>query len=158
MRIGMWRAATTWTIGALLATTVVQALSPAFEPESPSAAALQDHPQAPHRHPEAEKLVNAAARTPESVKAGGVLYAKLCANCHGPNGLGNGRLAAAMAAYGGRPSNLTDSDWQHGSSDGEIFVVIRDGVGPDFHMPKFEGKLSDEEIWQLVNYIRALGI
>jgi len=143
MRNGMWRAATS-TIGAVVVTA--------------SAAALQDHSQAPHRHPEAEKLVNAAAPTPESVKTGGALYAKLCSSCHGPNGLGNGRLAAAMAAYGGRPSNLTDSDWQHGSSDGEIFVVIRDGVGPDFHMPKFEGKLSDEEIWHLVNYIRTLGI
>ena len=52
-----------------------------------------------------------------------------------------------MAAYGGRPSNLTDSEWQHGSSDGEIFLVIRDGVGPDFHMPLFKGKLTDEEMW-----------
>jgi mono/diheme cytochrome c family protein len=157
MRNGMWRAATTWTIGAVLTTTVVQAFRPAFEPESPSATALQDHPQAPHRHPEAETLVNAAARTPESVKTGGLLYAKSCSSCHGPNGLGNGRLAAAMAAYGGRPSNLTDPDWQHGSSDGEIFVVIRDGVAPDFHMPKFEGKLSDEEMWHVVNYVRSLG-
>jgi mono/diheme cytochrome c family protein len=121
-----------------------------------SARALQEHPRAPHRHPEAETLVNAVARTPESVKAGAALYAKQCANCHGPNGLGNGRLAAAMAAYGGRPSNLTDSDWQHGPSDGEIFVVIRDGVGPDFHMPQFKGKLTDEEMWHVVNYIGTL--
>jgi mono/diheme cytochrome c family protein len=123
-----------------------------------SAAALQGHARDPHRHPEAEKLANAVARTPESVKAGGALYAKLCSNCHGPNGLGNGRLAAAMAAYGGRPSNLTDADWQHGSSDGEIFAIIRDGVGPDFHMPKFEGKLSDEEMWHVVNYVRTLAM
>jgi mono/diheme cytochrome c family protein len=143
MRNGRWRAAR-WTIGAVVA--------------SVSAAALQDHPRAPHRHPEAAKLVNAAVRTPESVKAGGALYVKLCSNCHGPNGLGNGRLAAAMAAYGGRPSNLTDSEWQHGASDGEIFVVIRDGVGPDFHMPGFEGKLSDAEMWHVVNYVRSLGI
>jgi mono/diheme cytochrome c family protein len=63
-----------------------------------------------------------------------------------------------MAAYGGRPSNLADGEWQHGSSDGEIFLVIRDGIGPDFHMPKFQGKLSDEEIWQVVNYIRTLAM
>lgn len=123
-----------------------------------SAVALQEHPRDPHRHAEAEKVANAAARTPESVKAGGALYAKLCSNCHGPNGLGNGRLAAAMAAYGGRPSNLTDNEWQHGSSDGEIFAVIRDGVGPDFHMPKYQGKLSDEEMWHLVNYVRTLAM
>jgi putative copper resistance protein D len=137
--------------------TVVSAAFVYFGGALASAAALQDHPQAPHRHPEAEQLVNAVARSPESVKAGSGIYAKLCSNCHGPNGLGNGRLAAAMAAYGGRPSNLTDSDWQHGSSDGEIFAVIRDGVGPDFHMPKFQGKLSDEEMWHVVNYVRSLG-
>ena len=27
-----------------------------------------------------------------------------------------------------KPSNLTDADWKHGSTDGEIFTVIRDGV------------------------------
>lgn len=133
-------------LGVVLATTTT------------AAGALQEHPQVPHRHPQAEKVANAVVRTPESVKTGGALYAKLCGNCHGPNGLGNGRLAAAMAAYGGRPSNLADNEWQHGSSDGEIFIVIRDGVGPDFHMPKFEGKLSDEEMWHLVNYVRTLAM
>ena len=121
-------------------------------------AAMQEHSRAPHRHPEAEKLVNPVARTAQSVKNGAAAYAKACANCHGPYGLANTRLAQGMAAYGARPSNLTDAEWIHGSTDGEIFAVIRDGVGPDFHMPKFEGKLSDEELWQLVNYIRSLGI
>src|SRR5262245_51958251 len=98
MRNSLRRAAT-WTIGAVLATAVVQAFRPglvgadlkvrttpnvvqafrpAFEFEPASGAARQDHPQAPHRHPEAETLVNAVARTPESVKAGSALYAKLC--------------------------------------------------------------------------------
>ena len=27
-----------------------------------------------------------------------------------------------------KPSNLADADWKHGSTDGEIFTVIRDGV------------------------------
>lgn len=122
-----------------------------------TSAALQEHPRTPHRHPEGEKLVNPAPSTPASVKLGGAIYAKACAACHGANGLGNGRLAAGMAAYGARPSNLADTDWQHGSSDGEIFVAIRDGIGPEFHMPQYAGKLSDGEIWDVVNYIRTLG-
>jgi mono/diheme cytochrome c family protein len=125
---------------------------------APAVRTLQEHPPTPHRHADGEALVNPVAKTPASAKAGSVVYAKACANCHGPYGLGNGRLAPAMAAYGGRPSNLTDSEWQHGSSDGEIFIVIRDGVGPDFHMPLFKGKLTDEEMWHVVNYIRTLGI
>jgi mono/diheme cytochrome c family protein len=122
-----------------------------------SVMADQEHARTPHRHPEAEKLVNPVERTPVSIKAGAAVYAKACANCHGPYGLANTRLAVGMAAYGARPANLVDAEWIHGSTDGEIFAVIRDGVGPDFHMPKFEGKLSDEELWHLVNYIRSIG-
>ena len=125
---------------------------------APAVRALQEHAPTPHRHPDGEALVNPIVKTPESVQTGSAVYAKACANCHGPNGLGNGRLAAAMAAYGGRPSNLTDSEWRHGSSDGEIFLVIRDGVGPEFHMPTYKGKLTDEELWHVVNYIRTLGM
>jgi mono/diheme cytochrome c family protein len=123
-----------------------------------TSAALQEHPRAPHRHPDGEQLVNPTPSTPDSVKLGGAIYAKACATCHGANGLGNGRLAAGMAAYGARPSNLADTEWQHGSIDGEIFIVIRDGIGPDFHMPQYEGKLSDGDIWHVVNYIRTLGM
>src|SRR5262245_3125086 len=97
-----------------------------------AAAGAQEHPAAPHSHPEAQKIENPIASSPESIAAGGKIYAKLCANCHGATGRGNGRLAAGMAAYGVRPSDLVDKTWQHGSSDGEIFAVIRDGVGPDF--------------------------
>jgi mono/diheme cytochrome c family protein len=117
----------------------------------------QEHARTPHRHPEAEKLVNPVARTPDSVKNGAAAYAKACANCHGPYGLANTKLAQGMAAYGARPANLSDAEWIHGSTDGEIFAVIRDGVGPDFHMPKFGGTLSDQELWHVVNYIRSLG-
>jgi mono/diheme cytochrome c family protein len=125
---------------------------------APAAGSSEEHPRAPHRHPEGEKLTNAVPPTAESVKQGAAIYARLCAHCHGPYGLGNGRLATGMEAYGARPSNLTDADWQHGSSDGEIFMVIRDGIAPDFHMPRFQGKLSDEEIWHVVNHVRTLGI
>ena len=89
--------------------------------------------------------------------AGAQHYAKVCAVCHGASGNGDGKLAAATAAYGARPSNLTDNVWDHGSTDGEIFVVIRDGIGPDFNMPGFKARLSDAEIWSVVNYVRSLG-
>ncbi len=101
-------------------------------------------------------ISNPVPSSRESVAAGAQSYGRLCALCHGPAGNGDGRLAAATAAYGARPSNLTDDVWDHGSSDGEIFVVIRDGIGPDFNMPGFKGRLQDEEIWNVVNYIRSL--
>ena len=123
------------------------------------AAALdaQEHSPVPHRHPEAQALMNPVPGTPESVQAGARTYARYCAVCHGATGRGDGKAAAAMAAYNGvRAADLTDEVWQHGSSDGEIYVSIRDGIGPEFVMDSWKDKLRDEEIWNLVNYIKTL--
>ena len=62
-----------------------------------------------------------------------------------------------LAAYGSVPSNFTDATWQHGGSDGEIFVTIRDGVGPGFSMDAYRDRLTEPEVWNLVNYLRTLG-
>jgi mono/diheme cytochrome c family protein len=118
----------------------------------------QEHPAEPHSHPEAQAIKNPVPVSPASLASGAAVYAKFCANCHGISGRGNGKLAAGVAAYGPRPSDLVDDVWQHGSTDGEIFVVIRDGIGPDFQMNAFGKSLKDEEIWNVVNYIRSLKI
>ena len=94
--------------------------------------------------------------TPASVAAGAAAYATHCAACHGATGRGDGALAAAAAAYGPRPSNLADPTWRHGDGDGEIFTAIRDGIGPDFFMDAFGDRLSETDIWNLVNFLRSL--
>ena len=114
------------------------------------------HPAEPHEHSEASGIANPVDSTPDTAAAGATAYERLCSACHGPTGMGDGRLAAGTAAYGVRPSNLTDATWQHGSSDGEIFAAIRDGIGPDFSMDSFQGPLTDTEIWQVVNYLKSL--
>jgi mono/diheme cytochrome c family protein len=108
------------------------------------------HPPTPHRHPEAQKLKNPIPADESSVTEGRKIYLRQCASCHGPSGKGDGSMALA----GGTPSNLTDETWDHGSSDGEIFVVIRDGVSSD--MESYKDKLTEKQMWQLVNYIRSL--
>ena len=60
-----------------------------------------------------------------------------------------------MSHAGGVASDFTDDVWQHEESDGQIFLVIRDGVTAD--MQGYGDQLSDEEIWNLVNYLRSLG-
>ena len=114
------------------------------------------HPTEPHSHAEAQALANTQPGTPESVAAGAATYARHCAMCHGVTGWGDGQAAAATAAYGSRPSNLADTTWQHGSSDGELFVTIRDGIGPDFAMDAYGERLTEPDIWNLVNYLRSL--
>ena len=126
----------------------------AAPPESPDAP--HGHPAAPHEHPIAQALTNPAALTPESIAAGASAFARYCASCHGTTGRGDGPLAAATAAYGGRPPNLADATWQHGGSAGEIFVAIRDGIGPDFTMDAFGNRLSESDIWHVVNFLKQL--
>jgi len=100
---------------------------------------------------DAAKLKNPVAATPESVAAGQQLYARNCASCHGRNGQGGPGNDLIPAA----PSLLGDG-WAHGSTDGEIFTNIKAGVAPDFNMVPFKDRLKDDEIWNVVNYIRSI--
>ena len=56
---------------------------------------------------------------------------------------------------GKQPTDLTDAQWDHGASDGEIFAVMKRGV-PSTMMPGFDGALSDTDMWNIVNYLRSL--
>jgi mono/diheme cytochrome c family protein len=116
-----------------------------------AASSQELHPATPHRHPEAQKLKNPIPSDGPSIEEGRKLYLRHCASCHGPSGKGDGSMALA----GGTPANLTDETWDHGSSDGEIFVVIRDGTSSD--MEPYKDRLTEKQMWQLVNYIRSLG-
>ena len=64
--------------------------------------------------------------------------------------------ATGRRLRGSHPANLTDDAWDHGATDGELFATIRDGVGPSFDMDAWEGKLPDQDIWAIINYIRSL--
>jgi cbb3-type cytochrome c oxidase subunit III len=110
------------------------------------------HPSTPHRHPEAQKLKNPVPSDAASIEEGRKLFQRYCASCHGPGGKGDGSMALA----GGTPANLTDDTWDHGSSDGEIFVVIRDGTSSD--MESYKDRLTEKQMWQLVNFIRTLAV
>ena len=101
--------------------------------------------------PEAAKMKNPVAATQESLNTGQQLYQRHCASCHGKNGQGgsgNDLIPAAPSLVGGQ--------WKHGSTDGEIFKVIKEGVPPDFNMTPWGDRLKDQDIWNILNYIRSL--
>jgi mono/diheme cytochrome c family protein len=100
-------------------------------------------------NPQAAALKNPVATTPESVAAGKRVYQRMCARCHGPSGKGDG------GGGGGIPSDLTDETWDHGGTDGEIFTSIHDGTSID--MEGYAERISDTDIWNLVNFIRSIG-
>jgi cbb3-type cytochrome c oxidase subunit III len=107
--------------------------------------------QGQQRNAEAQKLKNPVPNDVESVEAGRKLYQRYCASCHGTGAKGDG----GMALSGGTPSDLTDETWDYGSTDGEIFVAIRDGVSAD--MLAYKEKLNEKQIWQVVTFLRSLG-
>jgi mono/diheme cytochrome c family protein len=100
----------------------------------------------------AAKVKNPVAPTAASIKTGAALYAKNCQFCHGPTGLGDGKLVPKDM----KPANLTDATWIHGSTDGEIHAIVTNGI-PDKKMPGVKGRISDTDTWNIVNYIRSLG-
>lgn len=117
--------------------------------------AQTQHPTTPggHHHPEAAAKKNPVAADAASIAAGKTVYDKNCANCHGKTGTGDGMMGAELNP---KPSNLTDAEWKHGSTDGELFLVIKDG-SKGTGMKSFNSKLTERQIWDVVNYVRSLG-
>lgn len=70
--------------------------------------------------------------------------------CHGDTGDGKGDLASDMKAP---LPDLRDPASLKGVTDGEIYYVIKKGKG---EMPGEEGRLKDNDIWNIVNYVRSI--
>ena len=100
---------------------------------------------------EAAKLKNPVASSPESIAAGKALFTRQCAPCHGINATGGSGNDISPPS-----PDLTDAEWQHGSTDGEIFTNIKDGIPPDLNMGPFGSQLKEPDIWNVVNYIRSI--
>lgn len=102
-------------------------------------------------NPEAAKIKNPVAATPGSVAAGTQVYQRYCRSCHGTNAEGGSGSDISPPA-----PDLTDSEWKHGSTDGEIFDVIKNGVPPELNMEPWGDRVKDPDIWNVVNYVRSL--
>jgi mono/diheme cytochrome c family protein len=94
---------------------------------------------------------NPISSSAESIASGRQIYAKSCASCHGTSGKGGPGNDLIPAA-----PDLTDATWDHGATDNEIFTNIKDGIAPDFNMTPFKDRLKDEDIWNVVNFLRSL--
>ena len=97
------------------------------------------------------KLKNPVMSTPESIAAGKPLFTKTCAPCHGVNATGGSGNDISPPS-----PDLTDAEWQHGDTDGEIFFNIKEGIPPDLNMGPFGQRLKDNDIWNIVNYLRSI--
>jgi mono/diheme cytochrome c family protein len=99
--------------------------------------------------PRAAKIENPVASDQSSIAAGKTTYQHQCLACHGSMGKGDGRSAIGLEP---RPSDLSmPMMWKH--SDGALFWKITEGRAP---MTSFKTLLTDDQRWQVVNYIRTL--
>lgn len=98
----------------------------------------------------ANKLQNPYKGNKTATAEGKKLYNQLCVVCHGNKGKGDGLAGMNLKP---RPANLTSSKVQS-QSDGAIFWKITEGKPP---MASYKQALTDQQRWQLVNYIRQLG-
>jgi cytochrome c oxidase cbb3-type subunit 3 len=101
---------------------------------------------------QAATLKNPMQASAASLEKGQALYDQHCIACHGEQGEG-GVGAEGLAP----PSNLADATWDHGATDGDIFSAIKSGLPPEFAMEAWGDRITDPDIWNLVNYLRSLG-
>jgi len=100
--------------------------------------------------PEAARVKNPVVPTSDNLAAAHAIYMDKCASCHGEKGAGDGPEADM---YTPAPASFTDAHMMSEMTDGEIFWKMTEGRKP---MPSFKRQLTDEQRWQLVNFLRTL--
>lgn len=81
---------------------------------------------------------------------GKVIYGQMCILCHGITGKGNGEAGLSLEK---KPANFLALKNIANETDGEIFWKITVGKPP---MASYDELLTEDQRWQLVNYIRVL--
>ncbi|MCB8968766.1 MAG: cytochrome c [Ardenticatenaceae bacterium] len=98
-------------------------------------------------------LTNPIAADEESLARGAEIYGRLCVTCHGDGGMGDGPSAANIDPV---PAPIAHTSQMLG--DDYLFWRVTEG-GHDFQtaMPSWELALDEQERWDVINYVRALG-
>jgi cytochrome c553 len=99
-----------------------------------------------------KKDFNPLAATEMNIHAGRQAFGYYCVVCHGRDGQNTGVPFADKISP---PIPLLSSREVQSYSDGQLKWIIDNGIAPS-GMPASRGALSEEEIWQIVLYIRHL--
>ena len=103
----------------------------------------------------ADKTKNPVATSADSVQKGKDLYLARdkgnCVFCHGTSGSGNEETGARMRR---KPADISNKERMDSMTDGEVFWKISKGITGI--MPAGEKRMTEEERWNVVNYVRTL--
>jgi mono/diheme cytochrome c family protein len=97
----------------------------------------------------ADTLVSPYLIEPLTLPQGQEIYTLYCASCHGHQGKADGIAANNLKV---KPLKFQDKKVTV-QTNGALFWKIREGRG---EMPSFKDMLSDEQKWQLVEYVRDI--
>ncbi len=97
----------------------------------------------------ADALKNPFKGNAKATAEGKRIYEQMCVLCHGIKGKGNGEAGLTLDK---KPANFLAFKVKK-ESDGVIFWKITNGKPP---MASYEELLTEDQRWQLVNYIREL--
>lgn len=92
-----------------------------------------------------------AAAVPADTERGKKIFADKCAVCHGTHGDGNSPMTKLFPK---KPTDYTDKAQMEKVPDAELKKTIREGKRP---MPKWDGRLTEQDIDDVIAYIRSLG-
>ena len=104
---------------------------------------------------DADKTKNPTVATAESIEKGKTLFLERtkgnCIFCHGETGAGNTENLPKLRR---KPADLSNKERMTAMTDGEIFWKITKGIRGI--MPAGEKRMTEEERWHVVNYVRTL--
>ncbi|HEX4899273.1 MAG TPA: cytochrome c [Pyrinomonadaceae bacterium] len=88
--------------------------------------------------------------------SGRQIHVKNCQRCHGPQGKGDGPAGKLLKT---KPADWTDKKKMSALSDAYLYKIIAGGggaVGKSTLLPAFKGKLNDNQIRDVISFIRSL--
>jgi mono/diheme cytochrome c family protein len=86
----------------------------------------------------------------DAATAGAEVFKTNCESCHGPQGHGDGPAGAALDPA---PKNLAELQTQ--ATDDYLFWRINTGK-EGTSMVAWKGVLTEEQIWQVISFVRTL--